>query len=209
MTTHIYHLILLKVRNLKWTQGLRSGHCRAGFPLQGLRKEALCCLFQLLVACFFGLKPLPLSSKLIAVISASTKASPAPGFQGYAGSGGSKWFSVYIESWNECRAWDSTRKESEGADPSWPWRHPAARLLGETMTLAPGNYNKIWSSKMGGCVRRHGSAQWGPLVKSDVNSKWIIITVNCSSLNKIGSHASLWTSTDRVKILCFLMLMSI
>ena len=97
-------LIILKVTNLKWTQGLRSGHCRAGFPLQGLRKEALCCLFQLLVACFFGSKPLPLSSKLITAISASTKASPAPGFQGYAGSGGSEWFSEYIERRSECRA---------------------------------------------------------------------------------------------------------
>ena len=39
------------------------------------------------------------------------------------------------------------------------------------MILAPGNYNRIWSSEMGERVRRHGSAQWSPLAKSDVNSK--------------------------------------
>lgn len=83
-------------------------------------------------------------------------------------------FRVILSIYRETEWVQSLRLHQEGirgSSPSWPWLHPAARLLGDTMTLAPGNYNRIWSSKMGGRVRRHRSAQWGPLAKSEVNSK--------------------------------------
>lgn len=49
-------------QNLKWIQGLRSGCCWAGLPLQVLRKEALCWLFQLLVDCSARIPSLCLQS---------------------------------------------------------------------------------------------------------------------------------------------------